>query len=258
MNVTAILCPTDFSEASAHAEAHAAALARSSGARLIPLHVEASVAETVPADAGVVSGVSPASGIVDFAEANGIDLIVMGTHGHSGIQHLILGSVTETVLRRARVPVLSVSPRARSVATPPFRRVLVGIDFSAASLAALRLASEFTAVDGQLELLHVVEESDEQALFVARPYDVHHHPGIYDARVQDHLERIVPASARQGVRTMARVVRGNAEEQILKAAAEGGVDLIAMGVGRGDDPAFGSTVNYVVRNAECPVLTARS
>ena len=257
MNVSAILCPTDFSEASRHAEAYAAALARSCGARLVPVHIEESVAETVPPNAAVASGRSPASGIVDFAEANGVDLIVMGTHGHSGIQHLILGSVTETVLRHAGVPVLSVPPRAGGVATPPFKRVMAAVDFSTASLAALRLALEFVAADGKLELLHVVEESDEQALFVARPYDVHHHPGIYDARVQDHLERILPASAREQVRTVARVLRGNAEEQILKAAVEGAVDLIAMGVGRGDDPVFGSTVNYVVRNARCPVLTVR-
>ncbi len=69
------------------------------------------------------------------------------------------------------------------------------------------------------------------------------------------VARVVPASTRQRVRARTRVARGNAEEQILKAAAD--VDVIAMGVGRGSDPVFGSTVNYVVRNARCPVLTVR-
>lgn len=50
----------------------------------------------------------PDSEIVDFGASNGYDLIVMGTHGHAGLKHLILGSVTDKVVRKSPVPVLTV------------------------------------------------------------------------------------------------------------------------------------------------------
>jgi len=51
---------------------------------------------------------SPAKAIVEYADGNGIDLIVMGTHGRSGVAHLLLGSVAERVVRTARCPVLTI------------------------------------------------------------------------------------------------------------------------------------------------------
>ncbi len=52
--------------------------------------------------------VSPADQIVDYAEKNDVDLIVMGTHGRGGLEKMWLGSVTEKVLRKAHCPVLVV------------------------------------------------------------------------------------------------------------------------------------------------------
>jgi len=59
---------------------------------------------------------SPTKAIVEYAEANGMDLIVMGTHGRSGVAHLLLGSVAERVVRTARCPVLTVRGAAEAVA----------------------------------------------------------------------------------------------------------------------------------------------
>ncbi|MCA1989922.1 MAG: universal stress protein [Desulfarculus sp.] len=56
----------------------------------------------------------PAAQIVDFAKREGVDLIVMATHGHKGLEHAILGSVAENVLRTAPVPVLTVNPHRRA------------------------------------------------------------------------------------------------------------------------------------------------
>ena len=267
MNIGSILCPTDFSDASRHAMEHAIAIGRWCGARVIPVHVASGVDDVPPPGDGKVtgtpgirwlSGPSPAAAIVDFATSANVDLIVMGTHGASGFRHLILGSVTETVLRAAACPVLTVPPRVHAAARLPFKRILCAIDFSGSSLAALQLASNVALESAaRLEIVHVVDEPGEHALFVPRPYDVHHHAEIYERHITEHLERVLAPSARQRLNRQFHIARGKADDQILLMASNTDADAIVMGVGRGTDPTFGSTVNYVVRNAARPVLTVR-
>lgn len=247
---------------------YATTIARWYGAKVVPLHVEAPALALVGAGGGgsspeaergteIVYGASPADAIAGYAAASNVDLIVMGTHGVGGFRHLILGSVTETVLRQVDCPVLIVPPRAQSTARLPFKRLLCAIDFSASSLAALRLASTLAEESGAtLDVFHAIDEPGEHALFVPRPYDIHHHRELYEQHVIEHLDRVLPPSARARVHARLRTAQGTAEEEILRAA-EDGADVIVMGVGRAEDSAFGSTVNYVVRNAHCPVLTVR-
>jgi nucleotide-binding universal stress UspA family protein len=145
-----ILHPTDFSERSVNAFEVACSLARDSGARLIVLHVleRPVIAYTGVAMAPPAPGPSeeertallkrlnqvqppapavavehrleqgdPATGILQVAQEAGCDLIVMGTHGRTGLGRLLLGSVAEQVLRKAPCPVLTVKtplPEARS------------------------------------------------------------------------------------------------------------------------------------------------
>jgi len=140
MQLKKILVPTDFSDDCEHAVQYARDLARERGAELILLHViepiliapggnlttpidhyqirqavEERLAKCVPsieADGLTVhrllrSG-TPDEEIVKAAKEEGADLIVMGTHGHSGLPHLLLGSVAERTVRRSTVPVLTV------------------------------------------------------------------------------------------------------------------------------------------------------
>ena len=81
--------------------------------------------------------------ILDRAASLPADLIVMGTHGAGGFQHLVLGSVTEKVLRQAACPVLTVPPRAQATSRLPFSRLLCAVDFSDVSLAALDTPSRW-------------------------------------------------------------------------------------------------------------------
>ena len=141
-----ILYPTDFSESSLEAMKYAVSFARDYKARLILMHVvneqifseglnlprlaapealeQELVAEAgrqmrtlIPAD--VRAGVDvehvilrgmPFLEIIRYAKANEIDLIVIGTHGRSGMEHIIFGSTAEKVVRKAPCPVLSVKP----------------------------------------------------------------------------------------------------------------------------------------------------
>ena len=135
-----ILLPTDGSDVTEPAVAHAIQLAQSEGATLHVLHVvdtsvlpldrhsrsaydgmEAAGRDSVEAirdraqDVGIhsVSAVrmgTPHREILDYADENEVDIVVMGTHGRTGLQRSLLGSVTERVVRLSDVPVLTVRP----------------------------------------------------------------------------------------------------------------------------------------------------
>jgi nucleotide-binding universal stress UspA family protein len=291
MDLRIILCPVDFSEASSHAVGYATALARTSGAKIVGLHVEepavmaagAARAVTVGAevrpDAAVLQRIQrqfgapspqivadlapgePADAIARYARVGGADLVVMGTRGASGIRHFLLGSVTEEVIRRSPVPVLAVPPHAAPAPSLPFRNVLVATDFSAASLAALRAAIQLGADDtARFTILHVIDEPDENELFVARPYDVHQHAAERESSVRESLGEIVHGIFKGRRAPCVSVVRGQAPHEILASAENVGADLLVLGVHGGnpiDSALFGSTTNQVVRRATCPVLTAR-
>ena len=192
MTIHRILCPTDFSETSDHALQQAAALARWYGARLTVLHVrltvtphpdmpeggpvapwleadtealrarttaacQAIIAAGTAVDVAVLRG-EPVQLILDMADSLPADLIVMGTHGTSGFRRLLLGSVTEKVLRRATCPVLTVPPRAQTTVAQPFTSVICGVDFSDCSTKAVKFAASVATQSGAaLTLVHVLE-----------------------------------------------------------------------------------------------------
>jgi nucleotide-binding universal stress UspA family protein len=124
--VREILVATDFSDEAEAALRRAVDYARRFGARLHLLHVFAAGEVEVTrllADATALAGPDvpvtvsstggdPAQEILRYAERHPIDLIVVGTHGRSGVSRVLLGSVAERVLRGARCPVLAVPSRA--------------------------------------------------------------------------------------------------------------------------------------------------
>lgn len=296
-----ILCPTDFSEPSRHAVEHATALARWYHARIAALHVYVPIfmpvpglpprAERVPdgemervrreteacfADAKaaglevdvLVDVGRPAQQILERAAALPAGLIVMGTHGASGFEHFVLGSVTEKVLRRAPCPVLTVPPRAEASSLLPFRRVLCAVDFSEPSLKALEFACSIAGEShASLTTVHVIEwpwpeppapqlaslpRIQAEALAEFRRY--------LETTAKSRLESLVPEPVRDRCRTEPCVAHGKPYVELLRIAKESDADLIVIGVhGRSaaDQVAFGSTTNQVVRRATCPVLTLR-
>ena len=159
MAAKTILVPTDFSETSQAAVRYAAEMALTLGARLFLMHVPGRTGENFEAnfphgqfEAAARKGLSsflttgqidrlrpeyavrigtPAEEIVRYAELCDIDLIIMGTHGRTGIAHALMGSVAEQVLRVAPCPVLLVrAPKQAAVSqgvavtVPPVKRTL--------------------------------------------------------------------------------------------------------------------------------------
>jgi nucleotide-binding universal stress UspA family protein len=302
INIRRILCPVDFSRFSHHAYEQAVAMAREFGAELVALHASTVAPVTALVPVGAPLALEPARltreergavtaqlhDFTDEVDATGLvtrnqlveqtpvdailrtadewpaDLIVMGTHGRSGFERLLLGSVTEKVLRKARCPVLTVPTRVVE-ARPALRfsRILCAVDFSAASLRALEYATALAAPDGPgVQALHVVEVfaegggmRDELVLDTPdfRAGLVHHgQQQLHDA-ITEEMRLHCPISE--------SVTFGKAYREILRVAAWETIDLIVLGVqGRSaaDLFLFGSTTQHVVRQAECPVLTVRA
>jgi nucleotide-binding universal stress UspA family protein len=292
-----ILCPVDFSEPSRRGLTLAKAVARGAGARLTLLYVHqlvpsmAGVGPVVAAtppmllsdaerrtlvealrnfagaddvvagavDSVVAEDLSVAAGILGRADQIHADLIVIGTQGRSRLERFGLGSVAETVLRKAGCPVLAVPPHApvATLSNPAaIRHLLCPIDFSPNSINALPQALLWASKAGaSVAALHVCEISPELAEPPLPEFEAYRDRIVNDAR--RHLADAVRDASPQ-VPVDQRLAVGRPPREILRCATDHQVDLIVMGVrGRGsvDLAFFGSTTNRVVRQAACPVLT---
>jgi len=297
-DITRIVCPIDFSEPSRHAIEHAVALARWYEAPIVALHVHTPARAPVPAFELVGVGGpgpeepelallraatddfvttvsppgaeirvaiefgSPAAQIVAEAVARPGTLIVMGTRGAGGFEHLLIGSVAEKVLRTAACPVMTVPPRARLSSRVPFKRVLCPIDFSPASRHALSLAMSFAREgDAELTLLHVMTGlSAGEAAPNSRAFFSPEYAGFRGRDALENLRALIPKEASDWCFPHAQVAHGDPAGEILRFAADHRMDVIGMGVdGRSgfDQVVFGSTTNAVIRAATCPVVTLR-
>jgi len=299
VEIREILCPTDFSETSRHALDQAITIARWYDSRIRALHVihvpfvpelppsilaagsqgaaavvtstyqvcEADVRNWVqPAErAGISTEVFVDEGdaarrILEHARSWPTDLIVLGTHGLTGIEHTMLGSVTERVLRQAGCPVLTVPPAVVTAAKVPYKRLLCPLDFSESSLNALRYAFSLAKeADASLTILHVFDWPREGDLLVER-FDTKEFRHVVEEDARARLNALVTDDVWQWCNPSTTLAYGKPYLEILDRAAKEQADLIVMGV-RGRNPLdltlFGSTTNQVVRRATCPVLTLR-
>ena len=219
-------------------------------------------AADLPLDAEVVEG-SVASEIVRIAEDLPADLLVVGTHGRSGFERLMMGSVTEKLLRKAPCPLLTVPRRTPDAVTSPvlFRRILCPVDFSPSSLKALAFAESLAKeADAHLTVMHVIEPVPVfEPVVMGGPGGP---PADADARAhaRRRLTEAIGPEARRYSHMAEVVMSGKPYREILREAQELQVDLIVLGAHslRFGALAFGSTANHVVREAACPVLTLRA
>lgn len=175
--------------------------------------------------------------LVRYLERENPDLLVMGSHGRTGLSRLMLGSVAENVLRTSRRPVLIVRGTA-----PPERieKVLVPVNFTPSSLAEIETACHLSRrLGAQLLVVHAVERGGA--------------PGEW----QDRLCSLIPEAVRRDCRLLEVVREGDAAEQIVKLAREEGVHLVVMAAEHKPFLEFttlGTTTERVVRHCSCPVL----
>lgn len=299
-----ILCPIDFSESSRHAFDRAVGVARCYDASISVLHVLPAISGIaavpfgpegpgafgrhaadreqilsemprflaiespidIPVEFNVIDAPSVHKAVLAEAERLSTDLVVIGTHGRSGFDRLMLGSVAEKVLRTSPVPVLTVPPLVPDVVPlgrDPFKRILYATDFSEGSEAALRYAASLAQHGAaQLTVIHVVEPIPiGHDPLVGTAFDATAYQTVLEEEARSRLRTVVPESIRLGCDTDDVLVKGRPYVEILRVAAERQADLIVMGVhGRNavDRLVWGSTAEQIVRRATCPVLTVRA
>jgi nucleotide-binding universal stress UspA family protein len=269
--IRSIVHPTDFSDLSAAAFAHALRIALAARSKLHLLHVsqyDATEALAFPHAQRLLAqwGLSdeddppwmiasklgievdniriklqePTQAIVDFLSEHGSDLVVIATHGRDGVSHWLQGSVAEGVFRRSAIPTLFIGPGARGFVDQvsgdvQLKRVLIPVDFSPPPYRAIEAIERFgrllTGATVAVDLLHVGEAA----------------PPL----------RAVSSSALPPV-----ILRsGNVVKSIVDAAIEFDVDFIGMptaGHHGVRDALRGSTTERVIRHAPCPVFALSS
>jgi nucleotide-binding universal stress UspA family protein len=202
--------------------------------------------------------------IVQRAVAHAADLIVMGTHGRSGFNRLLLGSVTEQLLRVAPCPVLTVgaSAPAATAAAVSFERILCPIDFSPASLTALASALSLArAAGGAVTVIHALEYLDPEEPCEHVDFDIRERREHFVEHARARLHALVAAEDTTWCDISEVVAVGRAYKVTLEHAATWPADLICMGAqGTGglELMLYGSNTQHVLRTARCPVLTVRA
>lgn len=282
-----ILFATDFSPAAAQAIPYVKRIAKHFDANLVTLYVRPAIVDIMnepgswPADiealkvedekhrkevlesfAGIRTETLFEQGTVqscleEAIKKNNSDLVVIGTHGRTGIGKMLLGSVAEEILRTVSCPVLTVGPHSNASrgATDQIREILYATDFSPASQGAaayaVSLAEEFQS---RLVLLHVLPPF--KAGDLVSPQEV-------AASSENLLRKVVPPEAQAWCKPEYFVERGDPAEKILEFASLRESDLIVLGVRREKGVPGAAThlpiatVHKVVAHATCPVLTVR-
>lgn len=283
-----VLHLTDFSPCSAEALSWAASLARAQGARLFVLNVVIpdTIVYLAPGAPGVALDMQDewAQGEIMRLEEQlsdiphqlvvqrgqdlwraveskltewNIDLIVLGTHGRTGLRRVLMGSAAERVLRHSPVPVMTVGPEVPSGPTHDcqFHKVLLATDLAEGSVETANYAVSFAQRHhAELTMVHVCRKAKRGG--TDRSWD------LSIAEALHRLHEMVPATSALQERPDRLVECGEPGPRILDVAKRKEVDLIVMGV-RDTPRVFAathmgiSTAHEVVAHSPCPVLTIR-
>lgn len=287
--IQSIVVPVDFSSPSRAAVARAAMLGKSTGASIHILHATRfpmpvmsaefaipgpaydSIREAGQREVDRVAANLETQGLrvtreVDDSDAvdaiqraieqHDADLVVMGTHGQSGFQHFVLGSVAERTIRSATVPVMAVK-EDEDLASNPFRRILFATDFSDSAHAAETFAVEFARMlDARIDVIHAFTiPSQYFAPYGITPPDelVSQLRGAAESMLQKSVDGI----AKEGIPVESHFSVSLPSEAIPETASKLESDLIVMGT-RGNTGLrhvfLGSVAERTLRSAPCSVV----
>ena len=299
MNIRKILFPTDFTPHAEQAFPHALYLGEEFGADVHMFHavvlhaadpanperafpdlevtyeeIRAWAAEQMEATAEAADrpevrlvhaeerAIAPAPAIVEYAEEEDVDLVVMATHGRRGVRRMLLGSVAEEVLRIAPCPVLTVRPRPEGPGPGRPERIVVPVDFSEHSDLALASAAELARRTGAaLSVLHVVPEMSYPDPYFADAAALRSMAKAAQEEVPQALARNVDRVVGDDVSADTHMRVGSPAATVAEFAEEEGADMVVVashgrtGVKR---MFLGSVAEGIVRRAPCPVLTLKA
>ncbi|MDR1921175.1 MAG: universal stress protein [Candidatus Adiutrix sp.] len=293
--MSAVVCATDLSESSNKALPIAAKLAGRHEAKLIIAHIidlpavtpygetmvdpqelrgrveqsaKAQVTDILAGGEAVewelqIAIGYPAKEIIQIVEDNKAEMVVAATHTRSGIERLLLGSVSRKLMHTLNVPFLIVpGDMPLGQVTRNVDSILIACDFSPDSANAVRWAIDFSQAFGaRLSMATVIEPSQLSQLLKLDPQKEH---GMADKLQNDLHKKLletIPENERESVNPQTVVLAGQPHEELNKYAILNHVDLIVMGVhGRGliENLLVGSTTDRLVRLGQFPVMAVRS
>ena len=285
-----ILCPVDFSDYSILAVRYASALAEEYDARLIVYHsvpnleqvsiylgghyiqtvtedllsngrekLEEFASKLIPKRIETLKEIgkgNPPDAILELVKRESVDLIVMGTHGYTGYQKFLLGSVTNNVLHRCTVPVLAVcNPQHHFIHEDMPRpvniqRILCAVDFEPNSKRiaafALDLARTYAS---QIDFLHIARKEEGTDWFQK------------EKRAVQLMRELVRPEQEEWCTARFLVEAGEPGMEILKAVQRHGIDLVILGHHTRkpvEEYLLGSVAKRVIPAVACPALIIRS
>jgi len=233
----------------------------------IKKHFEKRSIKSIKVDSVFFAGHS-AEQIVDYAEEQKIGLIVMATHGQSGIRRWIVGSVAAKVVSVTEQPMLLI----RANVTRPerrkkqiFKKALVPLDGSKESEAIIPYIGELSSkLKAEVVLFHVVAPVQ---FFYSIPGEASNQSYGPDdvnkivAKKKDYLDTLGAGFKEKGIKTSSRVVVGEPAKDIIRISDEIHADLVAMSThGRSgmDRWTLGSTADKVLHGGNTPIMLVRS
>jgi nucleotide-binding universal stress UspA family protein len=203
----------------------------------------------------------PGPVLIELAERVHADLIVIGTRGLTGFEHLLFGSTAEHVVRRSRCPVLTIHPKDGEP-REPVETVIVPTDLSADAAQAVEV---FTQVFDGVGRPHVVLAFADPTPPYLDPFkhenlEKWHQPDLLKQEIDEQMNPLVTKLRDHGFEVEAVVLDGGPVPAIVDLARERSADMIVMSThGRSAivNLLLGRTAQRIVQHAPCPVLTAR-
>jgi len=207
--------------------------------------------------------------IVGFADKNNINLIIISTHGYSGIKRWVLGSVARNVLYGTGVQVLLIKSKAPKVSHVELKKLLLPLDGSPFAEAPIPFIKELTKGTNTEIVLTTVCEPPLVPSYGDRPINPawkKHRDALWtemQKQASEYLEKLKARLEKQGIKIKSQVIPGDlgrVAESIMQAAQKEKVDLIAMtthgrsGVSRW---VYGGVANRIVEQSAQPVLLIR-
>jgi nucleotide-binding universal stress UspA family protein len=204
----------------------------------------------------IITGTAVAPTILEYAAKNQCDLLVAGSHGQTAIGNLLLGSVTQRLIRNTDIPVMVVHQFSPSGGQSNFSRIAVPTDFSTPAKKATELGVRLQKVtSGELHYLHVVDLpgiEEIHAHYLGEKLNMNE-VGTVDVLLRECMEEFEPSGEVHFAK-----LDGDPPEEILNYCTEKDIDLLIMGThGRKglDRLLMGSVTASLISKAKCPVIT---
>ena len=207
----------------------------------------------------IIRGYSAPSAVLSYVNNHPFDLVVIGAHGRSGLEHFLIGSVAEKVVRYASCPVLTVSRRAKI--SDRFAKIVVPFDFSAHAKLALQTAFKMTDIQAEVVLVYVIDQGVQAALSSLGMKSVVDMVPDIRAKVEQKMDEVLAGlSNPRQAKVSTKIIQGVPHKELARFINNGDCDLVVIathGLVGLDRFLLGSTIERIIRSVHKPILALK-